>query len=234
MKFNLKSLLKDKNVLYVVFFLAVVNLFGYLMVGDTESVIFFLVVGFLATYFSKNMIVVLVASMLLTNLLLASKHVGKNVKEGFKEGVIMKDKNPKEPKPGDKHDDDDTEALTMPSGPSNDPMPTPKITKKTNKEKMSKLSPASVNGDDKPNVDYASTVEAAYDNIDKLLNSEALQNMSTDTQRLAEKQNQLQQNIGKLEPMMQKAGALLEGLDMEKISGMISGLGSKLDKMKKK
>jgi len=215
MKFNLKSLLKDKNVLYVVFFLAVVNLFGYLMVGDTESVIFFLVVGFLATYFSKNMIVVLVAAMLLTNLLVASKHVGKNVKEGLDNKKVKVNKEP----------------LTRKSTLTN----TKGDTKGAEKENLSKLSPASVNDeDDEPNINYASTVEAAYDNIDKLLSSDALKNMSADTQRLAEKQNQLQQNIGKLEPMMQKAGALLEGLDMEKMSNMIGGLGSKLDQLKQK
>ena len=181
------------------------------MVGDTESVIFFLVVGFLATYFSKNMIVVLVAAMLLTNLLVASKHVGKNVKEGLDNKKVKVSKEP----------------LTRKSTLTN--------TKGAEKENLSKLSPASVNDeDDEPNINYASTVEAAYDNIDKLLSSDALKNMSADTQRLAEKQNQLQQNIGKLEPMMQKAGALLEGLDMEKMSNMIGGLGSKLDQLKQK
>ena len=42
MKLDVKSLLKDKNVLYVVLFLAVMNLFGYLMLRDLDAVFFFL------------------------------------------------------------------------------------------------------------------------------------------------------------------------------------------------
>ena len=50
----------------------------------------------------------------------------------------------------------------------------------------------------KPKVDYSATLEAAYDNIDKLLSSDALSNMSNETQRLAEKQQKLMGNIQKL------------------------------------
>ena len=55
-KFN--QLLQDKNVLYITLFLAVANLLGYLVMGDFGAVVFFLMVGFLTTYFSQNMIVV--------------------------------------------------------------------------------------------------------------------------------------------------------------------------------
>ena len=44
--------------------------------------------------------------------------------------------------------------------------------------------------------------------------------MTSDTQRLAEKQKVLMGNIKKLEPMMQKAGAMLDGLDMQGMQGM--------------
>jgi hypothetical protein len=52
--------------------------------------------------------------------------------------------------------------------------------------------------------------------------------MSEDTHRLAEKQQLLMGNINKLQPMMEKAGSLLEGLNMEKMTNMLDGLGSKL------
>ena len=38
MAFNMNNLLKDKIVLYVVFFFAVTNLFGYILVGNLEAV----------------------------------------------------------------------------------------------------------------------------------------------------------------------------------------------------
>ena len=38
-------------------------------------------------------------------------------------------------------------------------------------------------------------------------------------------------NIKTLEPMMQKAGKMLEGLDTNKIGGMIEGLKGKMQKL---
>lgn len=189
MKFKLKSILKDKNVLYIVFFLALVNLFGYLMAGNLDAVIFFLILGYLTSYFSKNMIVVMLAAIILTNLFVSSRYLGnKPLLEG------MESKENASPKPVDEAEEQ-----------------------------------AEATG--KPKVDYSATLEAAYDNIDKLLSSDALSNMSNETQRLAEKQQKLMGNIQKLEPMMQKAGSLLEGLDMGKITGLMDNLDDKLKNM---
>ena len=79
MKFDIKSLLRDKNVLYIVAFLAATNVLSYLMAGNYESIVFFGVVGYLATYYSKNMIVILLISMLTTNLLLGTRTIKRNV-----------------------------------------------------------------------------------------------------------------------------------------------------------
>jgi hypothetical protein len=52
--------------------------------------------------------------------------------------------------------------------------------------------------------------------------------MTEDTQRLAEKQKSLMGNIQKLEPMMNKAGDMLQGLDIGKMGDMLKGLEGKL------
>jgi len=101
MKINLKSLLKDKNVLYIVLFLAVSNLFGYLMMNNLNAIVLFSLVGFATSYFSKNMIVVLLTAILTTNFLMASQLVGKKVKEGLE--------NKKDKKKTDEHESDDEE-----------------------------------------------------------------------------------------------------------------------------
>jgi hypothetical protein len=203
MKFNFKDSLKDQRVLYVVLFLAVTNLFGFLMARNFNAVIVFLLVGFIATYFSRNMIVVLMVSMVVTNVVSGVKMI----KEGMENNEEEKDK---------KDEEDEEEK----------------------KQGMTTLSPASLDDDKKakkkPKVDYAGTLEAAYDNLDNLLSSDALKNMSNDTQRLAEKQKTLMGNIKKLEPMMQKAGAMLEGLDMQGMQGMIQSLSNNMGMMGKK
>ena len=89
------------------------------------------------------------------------------------------------------------------------------------KEEMTNLHPASLNDksmevsnkiDKVGKLDHAASVEAAYDNLDKILSSSALQNMSQDTARLAEKQENLMKQLKNFEPMMKQADGMLKSL----------------------
>jgi hypothetical protein len=91
MNFNMDSLLKDKNVLYIVVFIAIANLLGYLMLHDFEAILFFLLVGFLTTYFSKNMIIILIVGMVSAALFKVSSQPRNTFFEGF-EGEKTKKK----------------------------------------------------------------------------------------------------------------------------------------------
>jgi len=71
---KMDKILKDKNVLYTVFVLAILNLLGYLLVKNVEAVAFFLVIGFLTTYFSKNMIVVLMVAIISTSVFASTRN----------------------------------------------------------------------------------------------------------------------------------------------------------------
>ena len=65
---KLEKLLQNKNFLYFLVFLAVTQVIGYLMVKDDYSVALFLAFSLLASLFTKNMIVILSAGILGTNL----------------------------------------------------------------------------------------------------------------------------------------------------------------------
>lgn len=82
MKFNVKSLLKDKIVLYVVLFFAITNFFGYILLKNYDAVMFMVLVGLITSYFSKNMIVILLSSIILTTFLTTTS----TIKEGLVEG----------------------------------------------------------------------------------------------------------------------------------------------------
>ena len=56
---TVERLMKDKNVMYVLLVVSVLNVLQYLMNEQFESTIFFCAVGFLTAYFSKNMSVVM-------------------------------------------------------------------------------------------------------------------------------------------------------------------------------
>ena len=80
MKLKTPNFLKNKIVLYIVLVLAITNILGFLNNQDFESLTFFIVVGLLSTYFSKNMTINLLIAIIATNVVFA----GRKVYEGKK------------------------------------------------------------------------------------------------------------------------------------------------------
>ena len=64
----IKRLLTNKFVLYFTVFLALMNVIGYIQKNDMKALTFFVVLGYLSSYFSKNMIINLAIAILGTNL----------------------------------------------------------------------------------------------------------------------------------------------------------------------
>ena len=179
--------MKNKTFLYFVLFIAVVNAFGYLMMREFEAVMLFVLVGFLTTYFSNNMIIVLLTAIVVTNLFASSRLTIK-----FKEGMEgHKDKKEGEGEEETEKDEEEEEE----------------------KEGLVPLQPADYppNGK-KSKIDSAGTLEAAYDHLDKLLESDAINKMSDETQKLANQQDKLMKNIDRLEPMLSSAEGMIKKL----------------------
>jgi len=232
MKLNLKSLLKNEKLLYVLGFLGTFQLMGFLMLNQTESAIILLLVGFLTTFFTKNMIIVFFVAMLVANI--ASTDLYKNQSMRLYEGMATK-----EPTTEETTTEEITEGLAVkPSKKKtdcsacrgDDPVCLAAC-KKSKTGFQNRLAPAKFNkdeddddedGDAKPNIDYASTVESAYDNLDKILDSDALKAMSQDSQRLIEKQQKLMSNMKNIQPMMSDITKFLKGFDVDKMSDMFS------------
>lgn len=257
---SMNYLLKSRNVLYVVLFLSVANLFSYLMMKQLDAVAFFIIIGFLTTYFSKNMIIIMLTSVFSTFILVQIKMLG-NVKEGMevKEGADGEDnvdnaegekkeeekkEETKEISPQIPITDKDREDITKAKEPVKAGLPKDRMSSQSKTQTdgfAQKLSPAKYNQSDddtmpntKPNFDYADTVESAYDNLDKLLSSDAIKNMADDTGRLAEKQQQLMSHMNKIGPMVEKAAGLMEKFDFSKMSGLTEMLKGSMANVEQK
>jgi hypothetical protein len=80
-----KSLLYNKFVLYAAFIVCFINLLIWLFSGEFVHVAIFLLVGYLTTYFSKNMIVILVIALVVSNVVKSGTNIvleGMESKEG--------------------------------------------------------------------------------------------------------------------------------------------------------
>lgn len=97
-----KDLATNKYVLYIVAFFALTNILGYMMLGKNVCVLLFILIAYITTYFTKNMVFVLLVPMFLVGFFAICKTVeevregmehmkkGKSVesKDGTKKGTI--------------------------------------------------------------------------------------------------------------------------------------------------
>jgi len=77
------NIFSNKYVLYISFFFAIVTVANYLLRNNLEAVGIFIIIGFLTTYFSKNMIIVLLTTTVITNFIVMFKNRGYSMMRGF-------------------------------------------------------------------------------------------------------------------------------------------------------
>ena len=101
---------------------------------------------------------------------------------------------------------------------------------------MTELSPASLDGeDDLPvnnRVDYAKTLEKAYDNLDGLVGQDGVKGLTSQTNVLMDQQQKLMENMKSMEPLLKTAQSFLDKFEsssmgklFDKIPGMTSMFG---------
>lgn len=83
MKYNFNPVLQNQLVLYLFLFMTLTQVVLFVSNNDTTGIVLMCIIGFLTTFFSKNMIVILCVSLTMTNLVKKGmKQVGY---EGFED-----------------------------------------------------------------------------------------------------------------------------------------------------
>ena len=256
-KKNLKMLAQNQIVLYILVVLAIMNLVGYLVRDNLAAIVLFLMVGYSATYLTKNMIYVLLFSILITNFLVKMgimKNLG--LREGMTDGSDDEvDGEVDGEGEGDGDESDESDESDHVSGTAKEAVKAgvkkgaramlEVIAEPNNEKKSSTISGGadSSNGKkqktgfsnikdkamilNKPKPVLAKTVEAAYDNLSNILGSDSLKLMEKDTSRLASKQKMLVDQIKKMEPLMKNATDILKNFNIGSLDG-ISDIINKL------
>jgi hypothetical protein len=221
-------ILTNKMVLNVVSIIALLNVIGYVVMGDVESVAVFIVLAVLVGYFSKNMIVVLGIPLIVVNMMAlknrsyfveGNETMGESAKKADDDKTMSADDKKKaadKKTADDKKADDDKkkDADTTITGANDKPADHFEVGR-------------AKNGGAK--IDYAATVEGAYDELNKILGSEGMKSLTNDTQRLMKQQMALAESMKNIEPMMQQMGPLaaqaqkmLEGMNIGGEGGIAS------------
>lgn len=264
--------MKTRTGLYIILFLAVTNVLGFITMNNVNALLIFVVVGLVASQFTKNMSYILVASLLVTNGYLLVQR--KMSREGMKSSEDKEDPaNPDDddiietpeiqsiqakipPKGGVRRTDDDEKPMDI-SGVNVDAsgnQVTRQLVSDTTRNndkarggnnivggtetkkdgfvsKNQRLSPSSLKpsktkvDDDDTRVDYASTLEMAYDNLQTMLGDEGIKGLSSETRRLAKQQQNLISSLNDMAPILKDAQSTLTNLKMPDMNSMKSIMG---------
>jgi len=77
-----------------------------------------------------------------------------------------------------------------------------------------------------PRLDYAATIEQSYQNLDSLLGSDSIKQLTGDTQKLMQQQQNLFNTMNQMVPVLEGAQNLLKGFDMSSLTKSLGGMGA--------
>lgn len=213
----LTKVLSSKILLNVIFAIAFIHVIGNLIMGNLHDVAFFILIGGLVSFFTKNMIIVLGVPIVFVSLFATS------IMEGFQEGKKnMGGKKKEEERKKKKEEEEEKEKVENETQEDDEDV---KPAGKKNPEQF-EVGKRKKGYD----IDYASTVEDAYDDLNKILGGDGIKRLTSDTQGLMKQQMELTKAMEGLEPMFSKFEPLLDkAKDMlknlpELDSGMIEKL----------
>lgn len=238
MKFNaaVTNFLTNKMVLNVVSFIALLNVIGYAVMGKFNNVLFFIVLAILVKYFSKNMIIILGVPLLVVNLL--SLRSG-SVFEGLENNNDNKSKSDNQKNLDKALDDKKKQTSPMLPGTEQQDDKSGVVSANVKTDESFEVG-RKKNASSK--IDYATTIEDAYDELNKILGSDGIKRLTSDTQGLMQQQADLAKSmeamtplIESIMPMAEKAQKMMESMDsgngslgsvMEMAKKMSGGLGN--------
>ena len=228
---NLKKLSKSKVLLYVLVLIALLNIVALIKENNIKALVVFILVGLASTLVTKNMIHVLLIAILVTNFLIAMKVFGKkNTLEGLDGDEPVKSKNRRrknlqnvEEFSLDSDDDDsDDEDDVRPAVNSN-------AQKTKAKERQNKLPSAIMSdADDASPIDADTSIlnvlktkNKSLNNMMKHMDSKKMNVMSNDAHKILDHQEKLLDKLEKMEPLVNRAGGMLERFQNSKIGKLL-------------
>ncbi len=227
----LQKLLANKTVLNIVAGLSAFNMIGYLVLGKLTAILFFIVLAILITHFSKNMIIVLGVPLILVNLFVVMGL--SNIIEGMEnktEGETDKTEGETGKTEGETGKTEGEADKTK--GEADKTEGEKEVKKEEKKEESFEVGRAKRRGAGSQ-IDYASTVEDAYDQLNSILGSDGIKNLTADTQKLMKQQMNLASSMKDIGPMIEGLGPMMKQAQ-DLLGGMEGkGMGDIMEMAKK-
>lgn len=236
------DILHNKYVLYLSFFFAIVTAAGYLLRNNLEAICIFVIIGFLTTYFSKNMIIVLLVTTIATNFIVLMKNKNSSMIEGMEakktptDGAASSSEPAATPTSGAGATKTTHEADMSPVTSANEEVSESFSNKKKKSfsESLSNLSPAPVESEGNSMLDlqkgmasgYGAQKEQAYKALASLGGAGAGGSASNFSAETMNSQNEMINNLKSIQPILDTAEKFLDKFENSSISKLVSNMGS--------
>lgn len=220
MKFKaaFSKFLTNRIVLNIVAVLALLNIIGYLVMGKYTEVAYFVILALLITSFSKNMIIVLGIPIILVGLFAGKRNQQTEGMENNSSTSTQTKKPKNDTKNDTKKHTETIKKINQQDAKSKQGLP---ITPLDNAPETTNESFEIGSGKRKGHeIDYAATVEDAYDSLNKILGSDGVKRLTGDTQQLLKQQQQLAESMQSMAPMIQSMAPM-----MRQAQDLLGGMG---------
>lgn len=255
MKLNssVSKFLTNKWVLNIVALLSLLNVIGYAVIGNFNLVVYFIVIAVLVRYFSKNMTIVLGVPLIIVNLFSLKGNMTEGMENNTSKNTPQKNTTNNTTNPVTKPSSDQAKINTLVNNNSNKPnaktgqglMMTP-VDHPTDTDNSSDNAAQTTGGEQQGfeagrsknrnyDIDYATTIEDAYDQLNNILGSDGIKRLTSDSQNLMKQQMQLAEAMKGMTPVIKSIAPMVENLKgmMGQMSDGKEGLGGLMDLAKK-
>jgi len=250
MKYNFTSkiqkFLSNKTLLNFVVAISFFNIITFIIMNQTVAIIYFILIGLVISFFSKNMNIVLLVPLILVNLFVVGYSSSTRFfdkREGLENSTDSKSttttnstgdkKVPTKPtKPTKTTTTTTTTSQGLPITPldHSNTQATNDMNEQVSENDTENRQPVDEHfevGRGKKNskgynIDYASTVEDAYDELNKILGSDGIKRLTSDTQSLMKQQLQLAESMKGMQPLIAGMAPL-----MQQAQGLLGSMGEK-------
>jgi hypothetical protein len=241
-KSSFSNFIANKTVLNIIIVISVLNVVGYIALGNINAVFYFILLGLLVGNFSKNLTVTLMIPLILVNLFVvqksfvegftadgsgnqmdASNNIVKVNDVDLKNAVNDINKSQTDLKSAvakiNQSQQDAKSSQGLPITPiDNTSQPVNNSQSDVTTEESFEVGRGKKRGG--YDIDYASTVEEAYDELNKIIGGDGIKQLTSDTQNLMKQQLQLAEAMNSMTPLIQTMAPLLK-----QAQGLFGNLG---------
>lgn len=199
---KLPSIAGNDKVTNIIFFVSVLNILGFIFMHNFDAVIAFVLFGLMSAYFSQDLKVILGVPLVLVNFIYILRN------RGIFEGMENATKNKNSPNQNAEKDNAEKKNAKVSGHGSTIPEP---------KEEPFSGASGKKNGF---RIDYATSLTNQYKDLNNILGSANIQQLTKDSKDLLNQQEQLTKAMEGMAPLVEKLVPM-----MESMGGFVNGTG---------